>query len=79
MIKYTLGLLCFALFILGIEVFMITISKENIISYLKEHMPAFDDSLPAHISMIGEGTEEEDGDDEGEQTRHQPEGCCRYD
>ena len=41
---------------------MITISKENIIPYLKEHMPAFDDSLPVHISMIGEGTEEEDGD-----------------
>ena len=25
-------------------------------------MPDFDDSLPVNISMVGEGTEEEDGD-----------------
>lgn len=25
-------------------------------------MPDFDDSLPVQISMVGEGTEEEDGD-----------------
>ena len=41
---------------------MIKITKENIIPYLKAHMPDFDDSLPVQISMVGEGTEEEDGD-----------------
>ena len=41
---------------------MIKITKENIIPYLKEHLPDFDDSLPVNISMVGEGTEEEDGD-----------------
>ena len=39
---------------------MIKITKENIIPYLKEHLPDFDDSLPVNISMVGEGTEEED-------------------
>ena len=37
---------------------MIKITKENIIPYLKEHLPDFDDSLPVNISMVGEGTEE---------------------
>ncbi len=41
---------------------MITITKDNIIPYLKEHIPSFDDSVPVHVSMIGEGSEEEDGD-----------------
>ena len=41
---------------------MIQINKDNIIPYLKEHMPDFDDSVPVHISVIGEGQEEEDGD-----------------
>ena len=41
---------------------MIKIKKENIIPYLKEYLPDFDDSLPVNISMVGEGTEEEDGD-----------------
>lgn len=41
---------------------MIKITKENIIPYLKQHMPEFDDTLPVHISVVGEGTEEEDGD-----------------
>lgn len=41
---------------------MVKISKENIISYIKDHLPDFDDSVPVHISMIGEGTAEEDGD-----------------
>ena len=40
---------------------MIKITKENIIPYLKAHMPDFDDSLPVQISMVGEGTEEEIG------------------
>ena len=39
---------------------MIKITKENIIPYLKAHMPDFDDSLPVQISMVGEGTEEEE-------------------
>lgn len=33
---------------------MIKITKENIIPYLKAHMPDFDDSLPVQISMVGE-------------------------
>ena len=41
---------------------MLTLSKENIIEYLKKHMQDFDDTLPAEISQVGEGTEEEDGD-----------------
>lgn len=41
---------------------MLIISKENIIEYLKKHMPEFDDSLPVTVTQIGEGTEEEDGD-----------------
>lgn len=41
---------------------MLTISKKNIIGYLKRHMPEFDDSAPVKLSRVGEGTEEEDGD-----------------
>ena len=41
---------------------MLIITKENIVDYLKEHMPEFDDSLPVTVSQVGEGTEEEDGD-----------------
>lgn len=41
---------------------MIRITRENIVPYLKEHMPDFDDSAPAAVSIVGEGCEEEDGD-----------------
>ena len=41
---------------------MITLSKENIISYLKEHLPDFDVTEPMKISFVGEGSQEEDGD-----------------
>lgn len=41
---------------------MITITKENIIAYMKEHIPELDTSVPITISMVGEGTAEEDGD-----------------
>lgn len=41
---------------------MLTITKENVIEYLKEHMPEFDTSMPVTISQVGEGSEEEDGD-----------------
>ena len=41
---------------------MIIISRENIIAYIKEHIPEFDDTLPAEITCVGEGTPEEDGD-----------------
>ena len=41
---------------------MIIISKENIIPYIKEHIPEFDDTLPAEVTCVGEGTPEEDGD-----------------
>ena len=41
---------------------MLVISKENIIDYLKKHMPDFDTSIPVTVSQIGEGCEEEDGD-----------------
>ena len=34
---------------------MIKITKENIILYLKEHLPDFDDSLPVNISADTEG------------------------
>ena len=41
---------------------MLTITKENIIPYLKEHMPDFDDSGSVTVSQVGDGTPEEDGD-----------------
>ncbi len=41
---------------------MLIISKENIIPYMKDHLPGFDDTLPAEITCVGEGTPEEDGD-----------------
>lgn len=41
---------------------MLIITKENIVDYLKKHMPEFDDSLPVTVTQVGEGTEEEDGD-----------------
>ena len=41
---------------------MLEINKENIIAYMKEHMPELDISLPIQISMVGEGSQEEDGD-----------------
>lgn len=41
---------------------MTVITKENIIEYLKSRLPDLDDSTPAVISMVGEGTPEEDGD-----------------
>ncbi|MBR0410251.1 MAG: phosphotransferase [Eubacterium sp.] len=41
---------------------MFTLSKDNIIEYLKDHMPGFDETVPAKVSMVGEGSEEEDGD-----------------
>ena len=41
---------------------MLVITKDNIIEYIKEHMPEFDDSVPVRVSLVGEGSEEEDGD-----------------
>ena len=41
---------------------MIKITKEKYYSIFKRALPDFDDSLPVNISMVGEGTEEEDGD-----------------
>lgn len=41
---------------------MIIITRENIIPYIKERLPEFDDTLPVEISCVGEGTPEEDGD-----------------
>ncbi|MDO4189526.1 MAG: phosphotransferase [Eubacteriales bacterium] len=41
---------------------MITITKDNIIAYMKKHMPDLDTSVPMTISMVGEGSAEEDGD-----------------
>ena len=44
------------------EVAMLEITKDNIIAYMKEHMPELDTSVPLTISMVGEGSQEEDGD-----------------
>ncbi len=41
---------------------MLIITKENILDYLKKKMPEFDTTVPVSISMVGEGTEEDDGD-----------------
>lgn len=41
---------------------MLTISKDNIIEYLKEHMEGFDPLDVMKVTMVGEGTAEEDGD-----------------
>ena len=41
---------------------MITITKENVISYIKERIPSFDDSIPVEVSCVGEGSGKEDGD-----------------
>ena len=41
---------------------MFVLTKDNITDYLKKRMPGLDYSKPLVISVIGEGTEEEDGD-----------------
>jgi len=41
---------------------MIILNKENLTDYLKERMRELDYSKPLQISVVGEGSEEEDGD-----------------
>ena len=41
---------------------MITLSKDNITEYLKNHISFLDYSKPITISAVGEGSVEEDGD-----------------
>ena len=41
---------------------MLNITKENIVPYLKERMPELADADHIHISQVGEGDPEEDGD-----------------
>ena len=41
---------------------MIVLNKENLTEYLKKHMQELDYSEPLKISVVGEGSEEEDGD-----------------
>lgn len=41
---------------------MLEITKDNVLDYLKQHIEDFDDTVPVQVSMIGEGSEEEDGD-----------------
>ena len=41
---------------------MRNITKDNIIPYLKEHMPELKDCDSIVISQVGEGSQEEDGD-----------------
>ena len=41
---------------------MITLTKENLTEYLKEHMPQLNYSKPLIISAVGEGSDEDDGD-----------------
>ena len=41
---------------------MIVLNKDNLTEYLKDHMKELDYSKPLSISVVGEGSEEEDGD-----------------
>ncbi len=41
---------------------MISLNRENLTEYLKEHMKELDYSRPLDISVVGEGAEEDDGD-----------------
>lgn len=41
---------------------MLIITKDNIVEYFKSHMEGFDPDTVTEISMIGEGSAEEDGD-----------------
>lgn len=41
---------------------MLVISKDNIVEYFKEHMEGFDPDTVTEVTMVGEGTAEDDGD-----------------
>lgn len=41
---------------------MIVLTRDNLTEYLKSHMTELDYSKPLYISVVGEGSEEEDGD-----------------
>ena len=44
---------------------MIVITKDNIISYMKEHLPEFDDSQPVTVSVMGEDPDADEGEGDG--------------
>ncbi len=44
---------------------MIVLTKENIVSYIKEHVPSLDLEEPIHVSMIGDGDLDEDVEGDG--------------
>ncbi len=44
---------------------MVKITKENIIPYIKEHYPEFDDSVPIQVLMMGEGEDSDEGEQDG--------------
>lgn len=41
------------------------ITKENIIPYMRQHMPDFDDTLPISISIMGEDPDADEGEGDG--------------
>lgn len=44
---------------------MLRITKENIIPYIKKHMPDFDDTLPVLVSVMGEDNDADEGESDG--------------
>ena len=44
---------------------MIIITKDNIIPYIKEHYPAFDDTKPATVTIMGEDPQADEGEGDG--------------
>ncbi len=44
---------------------MIKITKDNIIPYIKEHLPEFDDTVPIKVSVMGENPEDDEGERDG--------------
>ena len=44
---------------------MYQITKENIIPYIKQHMPEFDDTVPVTVSIMGEDPNADEGEGDG--------------
>ena len=44
---------------------MFIVTKENIIPYIKKHMPDFDDTAPATVTVMGEDPNADEGEKDG--------------
>ena len=57
---------------------MITLSKENVVDYVKSRLDFFNLDGDIKVSAIGEGTVEEDGDGFINFVYRVSDGCCRF-